>query len=186
MDKNNLEKKISAFYEEFLLRKPDKTGLYYFVSMIENGESTIDDVKKLLSESTEAKAIKNYSHYSDKYWNDLETVVKYKNKLSTDNENTHWIDDLTNRFSKQVPFENILIVGCGNGWLERRLYDQGIGKNFDAFDISEKYIEEAEKENRGVAIYNGKFIGPPLVKRAKKIIKFENLLKTHLKNKGKK
>ena len=35
MDKNNLEKKISAFYEEFLLRKPDKTGLYYFVSMIE-------------------------------------------------------------------------------------------------------------------------------------------------------
>ena len=55
----------------------------------------------------------------------------------------------------------------------------------DAKDMIRLY-EEAEKENRGVAIYNGKFIGPPLVKRAKKIIKFENLLKTHLKNKGKK
>ena len=43
MNKNDLEQKISGFYEEFLLRKPDKTGLYYFVSMIENGESTIDE-----------------------------------------------------------------------------------------------------------------------------------------------
>ena len=51
MNKNDLEQKISGFYEEFLLRKPDKTGLYYFVSMIENGESTIDDVKKLITKS---------------------------------------------------------------------------------------------------------------------------------------
>jgi len=49
MNKNDLEKKISDFYQEFLLRKPDKTGLYYFISMIENGDSTIDDVKKLFT-----------------------------------------------------------------------------------------------------------------------------------------
>ena len=152
MDKNNLEKKISAFYEEFLLRKPDKTGLYYFVSMIENGESTIDDVKKLLSESTEAKAIKNYSHYSDKYWNDLETVVKYKNKLSTDNENTHWIEDILTRFKEYLPFENVLIVGCGNGWLERQLYEMNIGLHFDAFDISQKYIDEARELSKNMPI----------------------------------
>ncbi len=112
MNKNDLEKKISAFYKEFLLRQPDKTGLYYFVSIIENGEFTLDGVKKLLSESDEAQAIKNYSHYSDKYWNDLQTVVKYKNKLSTDNENTHWINDILIRFKEYLPFENVLIVGC--------------------------------------------------------------------------
>ena len=52
MNNNDLEKTISDFYQEFLLRKPDKTGLYYFISMIENGDSTINDVKKLLSESS--------------------------------------------------------------------------------------------------------------------------------------
>ena len=152
MNKIDLEKKISAFYEEFLLRKPDKTGLYYFVSLIENGESTIDDVKKLLSESTEAKAIKNYSHYSDKYWNDLETVVKYKNKLSTDNENTHCLNDILTRFKEYLPFENVLIVGCGNGWLERQLYEMKIGLHFDAFDISQKYIDEARELSKNMSI----------------------------------
>jgi hypothetical protein len=112
MKRNDLEKTITAFYEEFLLRSPDKTGLYYFISMIENNSLTIDGVKKLLSESDEAQAIKNYSHYSDKYWNDLQTVVKYKNKLSTDNENTHWINDILIRFKEYLPFENVLIVGC--------------------------------------------------------------------------
>jgi len=152
MNKNDLEQKISGFYEEFLLRKPDKTGLYYFVSMIENGESTIDDVKKLLSESSEAKAIKNYSHYSDKYWNDLQIVVKYKNKLSTDNEDTHWLNDILTRFKQYIPFENVLIVGCGNGWLERQLYEMKIGLHFDAFDISQKYIDEAEKLSKNMPI----------------------------------
>ena len=98
----------------------------------------LDDVRNMLSSSDEAKSIQNYSHYTDKYWNDLDSVVKYKNKLSTGDENTHWIDDIFSRFKKHLPFEDVLIVGCGNGWLERRLYDQGIGKNFDAFDISEK------------------------------------------------
>ena len=152
MNKNDLEQTVSAFYEEFLLRKPDKTGLYYFVSMIETGELAIDDVKKLLSESGEAQAIKNYSHYSDKYWNDLQTVVKYKNKLSTDNENIHWLNDILTRFKEYLPFENILIVGCGNGWLERQLYEMKIGLHFDAFDISQKYIDEAQKLSKNMPI----------------------------------
>jgi SAM-dependent methyltransferase len=152
MNKGDLEKKISGFYQEFLLRQPDKTGLYYFISMIEKKKFTIDDVKKLLSESSEAQAIKNYSHYSDKYWNDLETVVKYKNKLSTDNENSHWLNDILTRFKEYLPFENILIVGCGNGWLERQLYEMKIGLHFDAFDISQKYIDEAQKLSKNMPI----------------------------------
>ena len=152
MNRTNLEKEITAFYEEILLRIPDKTGLYYFISMIENGKITLNDVKKLLSNSNEANAIKNYSHYSDKYWNDLETVVKYKNKLATDNENTHWISDILTRFKEYLPFENVLIVGCGNGWLERELYKMKIGLHFDAFDISQKYIDEAKKLSENMSI----------------------------------
>ena len=155
MSSIDFEKEVISLYKEILLREPDKTGLYFFVSKLESEQMSLEDIKNSLLNSEEGKAIDNFTHYTDKYWNELNTVSKYINKLSTDNENTHWIDDLTNRFSKQVPFENILIVGCGNGWLERRLYDQGIGKNFDAFDISEKYIQEAEnkKGNRPIQYF---------------------------------
>ena len=152
MNKSDLEKTITTFYEEILLRKPDKTGLFYFISMVENGKITMDEVKKLLSDSNEAKAIKNFSHYSDKYWNDLEIVGKYKNKLGTDNENTHWISDILTRFKEHLPFENVLIVGCGNGWLERQLFEMKIGLHFDAFDISQKYIDEAKKLSKNMPI----------------------------------
>ena len=142
---NDLEKKITGFYNELLQRSPDKTGLYYFISMINKKQLTIEDVKKILSESDEAKSLKEFTHYSDKYWNDLELVRKYKDKLATGNENTHWIGDILTRFEEHLPFDNVLIVGCGNGWLERQLYDLGIGRHFDAFDFSEKYIDEAKE-----------------------------------------
>jgi 2-polyprenyl-3-methyl-5-hydroxy-6-metoxy-1,4-benzoquinol methylase len=146
------ENEVKKLYEKHLHRQPDKTGLYYFTSKLKSKKLTISQVSKVLMESEEGRAFTNFSHYSDKYWNELDLVAKYKNKLSTGNEDIHWIDDIQNRFNDYLPFENILIVGCGNGWLERRLYDQGIGKNFDAFDISEKYIHEAKekKENRNI------------------------------------
>jgi len=149
---SNFEKKVTELYKEFLLRDPDKTGLYYFVNLLERNEMSIEDVKKSLQESDEGKSMSDYSHYSDKYWNDLPRVEQYKNKLSTGDENIHWIDDILNRFKDYLPFKNILIVGCGNGWLERKLSDMNIGKNFDSFDISEKYIQEAKslKENRTI------------------------------------
>ena len=78
---NDLEKKITGLYNELLQRSPDKTGLYYFISMINKKQLTIEDVKKILSESDEAKSLKEFTHYSDKYWNDLEIVVKYKINL---------------------------------------------------------------------------------------------------------
>ena len=149
---NEIDKRVSALYEDILQRKPDKTGLYYFVSRVTKKQLTIDDVKKILSESEEAKSLKEYTHYSDKYWNDLEIVVKYKNKLATGNENVSWIGDILTRFKEYLPFDDVLIVGCGNGWLERQLYDLGIGKHFDAFDMSEKYINEAKELKQSRAI----------------------------------
>jgi 2-polyprenyl-3-methyl-5-hydroxy-6-metoxy-1,4-benzoquinol methylase len=149
---NEIVKRVSVLYEDILQRKPDKTGLYYFVSRINKKQITIDDVKKILSESEEAKSLKEYTHYSDKYWNDLEIVVKYKNKLATGNENVSWIGDILTRFKEYLPFDDVLIVGCGNGWLERQLYDLGIGKHFDAFDMSEKYINEAKELKQSRAI----------------------------------
>ena len=149
---SDVVERVTALYEDILQRKPDKTGLYYLVSRINKKLLTIDDAKKILSESEEAKSLKEYTHYSDKYWNDLEVVGKYKNKLATGNENVHWIGDILNRFKEYLPFDDVLVVGCGNGWLERQLYDLGIGKHFDAFDMSEKYINEAKELKQSRAI----------------------------------
>ena len=145
---SNYEEEINKLYQELLKRPAEKTGLFYFTTMIKQKKMTINDVRNSLYNSEEAKSIREYSHYSDKYWNDLERVKKYKNKLATGNENTHWIEDILSRFKEFIPFEKVLIVGCGNGWLERKLFDIGLGLTFDAFDISEKYLQEA-KELKG-------------------------------------
>jgi SAM-dependent methyltransferase len=43
------------------------------------------------------------------------------------------------------PRRRALILGCGNGWVERALFDEGIAERFDAFDVSEAHLESARK-----------------------------------------
>ena len=140
-----IQQKIKDLYKKILKREPDKAGLYYFVLEIKAKRLTLEDVEKDLSASNEAVAVSGeFDHYSDKYWNDLDLVVKYRNKLATGDENLIWIMDIEKRFKEYVPFDNALVVGCGNGWVERLLDDLQIAKHYDCFDISEKYISEAK------------------------------------------
>jgi|TARA_Y100001949_G_C15923174_1_gene302207 ubiquinone/menaquinone biosynthesis C-methylase UbiE len=85
-----------------------------------------------------------YAKTGDKYWNDLLVVTEYINKNITGYEDTTWIKDILSRFKEYLPFKKVLIVGCGNGWVERELFDLGIGLQFDSFDLSNKIINEAE------------------------------------------
>jgi 2-polyprenyl-3-methyl-5-hydroxy-6-metoxy-1,4-benzoquinol methylase len=145
-DTLNYEVQVENLYQRILLRQADKTGLFYFVSQLKSKKLSLQEIEKSLLESDEGKKINSFSHYTDKYWNNLEPVRQYKNQLSTGNKDIQWLSDISDRFQEFLPFEKVLIVGCGNGWLERMLYDNGIGKEFDAFDISEKYISEAKSE----------------------------------------
>ena len=142
----NLEESIDELYQDILKRPADKLGLEYFASMLKNGKMELKDVKKNLLNSEEGKNIQSFLHYSAEYWNDLEQVQRYKNRLATGNKNKDWIVDILSRFKQFLPFKKVLIVGCGNGWLERKLFDLRIGIHFDAFDISESYLETAKKE----------------------------------------
>jgi len=137
---------INDLYHEILQRSPDRKSLYYFTLMLIAKRMTADDIRQIIFGKEESRNIKSYTHYSIKFWNDLEAGIKYKNKLATDDENTGWMEDIPNRFKQFLPFKDVLIVGCGNGWIERRLFDLGIGLHFDAFDISEKYLEECEQK----------------------------------------
>ena len=100
-------------------------------------------IAKIVLKANKLGLLDTYNHYKDQYWNDLELVQKYINKNATGDENTIWQIDILARFKKHLPFNKVLIIGCGNGWVERQLYDLGIGLHFDAFDNTEKYLKEA-------------------------------------------
>ena len=152
----DVEKKYLEFlidvYDRVLLRKPDKEATDYWISMLKNKTKTMNQVEEEIRNSDEGTNIRNFSHYSAEFWNHLYPVQKYINKLCTDNEHADFIDDILKRFKDYIPFEKVLIVGCGNGWVERRLADMNIAKYFDAFDISDEYLEEArsKKNTRNV------------------------------------
>lgn len=107
-------------------------------------------IRSFTNQNTINKKRNSYDdHYKDQYWNDLELVQQYINKNATDNKDIIWQIDILSRFKKYVPFKDVLIIGCGNGWVERQLFDLGIGLHFDAFDISEKYLTFAKKQLMG-------------------------------------
>ena len=53
------KKEVIKLYKEILLREPEKTGLYYFVSQLELKKITLDDVRKSLINSEEGQSIQN-------------------------------------------------------------------------------------------------------------------------------
>ena len=96
--------------------------------------------------TTKTDLSSQYDHYKDQFWNNLQLVQEYICEKATGNKDTIWQIDILSRFKQYLPFKEVLIIGCGNGWVERQLFDLGIGLHFDAFDISEKYLETARKE----------------------------------------
>lgn len=96
-----------------------------------------------------------YQKFNERYWNELPLVLEYINKNITGNKNIIWQKDILTRFKENLPFKKVLIIGCGNGWVERELYDLGIGLDFDAFDISNKFLNIARKKvgNRKISYF---------------------------------
>ncbi|SHO42839.1 hypothetical protein NSIN_10196 [Nitrosotalea sinensis] len=139
---------LDTLYREVLLRPPDKEGLEHYITSLVEKRMTLREVTESIIESDESKNIAYFSHYSAQFWNHLDEIKSYLNRLSTGDENTNWMQDIPKRFKQYIPFHKVLVVGCGNGWVERTLFDLGIAKHFDAFDISEEYLTTA-KEQKG-------------------------------------
>lgn len=98
------------------------------------------------------------NHYADKYWNDLPEVQAYLCRNATGNDKLWWIPYFKQRYA-QTPFRNCLIIACGNGRIERELYDIGIALEFDAFDYSDTYLDEArrQKGSRSINYFKSSF-----------------------------
>lgn len=87
-------------------------------------------------------------YYSNRYWNDIPVVQKYICENYTGDKRKWWIADFKQRYCQQ-PFEHALVIMCGNGWVERGLYDQGIARKFSAFDYLEDLLDHAREARDG-------------------------------------
>jgi len=98
--------------------------------------------------------------------------------IDTVNIKVHDLNILENniKLSRVLGFEGMLVLHPKELELVHKYYTPSEQEILDAqtmIDLSNC----AMKEGKGVAVYNGKFIGPPMVKSAKKIIKRDKMIK---------
>lgn len=97
--------------------------------------------------------------------------------IDTVHINVHDMEDLEHNIqtAKKLGFEGMLILHPKELPLAHQYFSPSDDEVTEAKEMLELY-EEAQKDNKGVAILNGRFIGPPMVITAKKIIKKNELI----------
>lgn len=83
------------------------------------------------------------------------------------------------KLSKKLGYEGMLLLNPKEIPLVHEYYSPTVQEVEDAREMV-RLSEEAEKENKGVAIINGKFIGPPMLRQANKILKKQALIEQSL------
>ena len=103
--------------------------------------------------------------------------------IDTVHINVHDLHDLEKNLTiaKELGFEGMLILNPKELPLAHQYFSPGDQEVADAKEML-RLSNEAEKEGKGVAAKNGKFIGPPMVENAKRILKKYNLVNNEVKN----
>jgi citrate lyase subunit beta/citryl-CoA lyase len=97
--------------------------------------------------------------------------------IDTVHINVHDMEDLEYnlKVAKNLGFEGMLILHPKELPLVHKYFSPSAEEVQEAKEMLHLY-EEAQRDNKGVAILNGKFIGPPMVITAKKILKKQKLI----------
>ena len=82
-------------------------------------------------------------YYTGKYWNDYPECLSIIN-MRLFGQDIDWKDYLLNNGKSN--FKHALILNCGNGWVERELYDAGIIKKATAVEYSRDLVDQCNKE----------------------------------------
>jgi SAM-dependent methyltransferase len=94
-----------------------------------------------------------FSYYKkDIYWNDFECVRKHLNLSISGSSDVDWMSYLK---SKIPHADRGFILNCGNGWVERDLFQRGVLSSVMGVDFMEQSIEEA--------IIGAKEVGMPAI-----------------------
>ncbi len=83
-------------------------------------------------------------YYSGVYWNDYPDAVKEINRRSSDDPDTKWYEHFFQ--THKGPYKKVLMLNCGNGWLERSLHKLGYIKELVGVDYVEDLLTEARQK----------------------------------------
>jgi len=86
------------------------------------------------------------------------------------------------KLARILGFEGMLILHPKEIEIAHKFFTPSKSEVNDAKEMLRLSVE-AEKNNKGVAVMNGKFIGPPMVIAAKKILERNKLIEEKIKNK---
>jgi len=97
--------------------------------------------------------------------------------IDTVHINVHDLEDLERNLilARNLGFEGMLVLNPKEIPLAHQYFSPSQQQVNDAEEML-RLSSEAEKEGKGVAVMNGKFIGPPMVATAKKILKKSALI----------
>ena len=97
--------------------------------------------------------------------------------IDTVHINVHDLDDLEAnlKIAKNLGFEGMLVLNPKELPLVHKYFSPDNKEVEDAREML-RLSDEAEKLGKGVAVMNGKFIGPPMVIMAKKVLRKNALI----------
>ncbi len=99
-----------------------------------------------MSDQGSAELTPKVEYYNvDRFWNELPAVIDHQCRRGPGDPDEWWSLYLK-RVYATPPRKRALVIGCGNGWVERHLADIGVAEHFDAFDVDPAYVATCEDE----------------------------------------
>jgi citrate lyase subunit beta/citryl-CoA lyase len=179
--------------ETIEFEKGIEVGTYKIIPLIETASAVLN-VQEICRASNRVIAV---AYGSEDFIADLEGVHDYNHislftpraiiamgaratgvvPIDTVHIRVHDLEDLEEnlKVSKNLGFEGMLVLHPKEIDLVHKYYSPSIQNVKDAEEML-SMAEEAKKNGQGVAIKNGIFIGPPMIKAAKKILLKQNLI----------
>lgn len=100
------------------------------------------------------KVAQSWNHYAElrqqgltgDWWEAGPVLQAEINRRISDDTDTDWIDySIQRHFTGKTPVSACLSLGCGTGWLERRLFEANFFQRCDAFDVADGCIRIAQE-----------------------------------------
>jgi SAM-dependent methyltransferase len=105
------------------------------------------DERVVLAEDNETSTVESVvptdgtQYYGGVYWNSYTDVISYMNRRvsgADEVDEWEWFRRRTGR-----TFRRALVINCGNGWVERSLYERGLIESAVGIDVMPEHIESA-------------------------------------------
>ena len=85
-------------------------------------------------------------YYRDKYWNDHPYTHAYNRRRFDGIKGVRsWGEYFLAEYLNNTPVDKALFLNCGNGWVERELYDLGLFRSAVSFDYSQELLVQAKE-----------------------------------------